>query len=455
MGRAALHRRCSCSPPRTALRSRRRRGRRPRTSRPRRCSSTLPTWSSTADGRAIRDVALDGQPGPDAPAASRLAVREPGAPEFGPERSVTELRHAARSPTASTACSGSTSATGRAAEVISLRARFSRPGRELRPAATRSRPTESAGGPPSLAVHERCTRRLDRRATTWPAHRARRGPVAPGRASAGRSRCAARGRASDVVAGAGAGRHVRGLGARRRGRGAGEAGGPRHGGAVQRIGRARERLDDVPRRLQRPAARLSRMARARAAESGSCASAVLPAGEHPFPRAADGRHDRPRCAGRAARRRCWSPIPERDALLAWTDWDGAAWRVRAAVTGPGARFSAPFDVSPAGEQAVLGDAAVRPPGTPVAGRHGDGRLEPARRRRRAGRPRAGGAAPARRHVRNAGGRERPRPGAPAGCRLRLQSASAGPPCGRSASAPTSGVPLNQITTFLRSSTRPG
>ena len=73
---------------------------------------------------------------------------------------------------------------------------------------------------------------------------------------------------------------------------------------------------------------------------------------------AGGRRVRCRCAWRCCRRRAPAsarrrrstrstathrpsriapalvPIPERDALLAWTDWDGARWRVRAAVTGP-------------------------------------------------------------------------------------------------------------------------
>ena len=56
-------------------------------------------------------------------------------------------------------------------------------------------------------------------------------------------------------------------------------------------------------------------------------------------------------------------IPERDAFLAWTGWDGARWRARAAVTGPGASFGAAFDASPTGESAVLGDVASIPRGT--------------------------------------------------------------------------------------------
>jgi hypothetical protein len=62
------------------------------------------------------------------------------------------------------------------------------------------------------------------------------------------------------------------------------------------------------------------------------------------------------------------PIPDRDALLAWSDWDGARWVVRAATTiNPGTRFSGPFDVSPAGQSSVLGDAASVPLGSQVVG----------------------------------------------------------------------------------------
>jgi hypothetical protein len=60
------------------------------------------------------------------------------------------------------------------------------------------------------------------------------------------------------------------------------------------------------------------------------------------------------------------PMGERAALLAWTGWDGTAWRVRAAVTGPEARFGATADASPPGEQSVLGDVDVASPGAAVA-----------------------------------------------------------------------------------------
>ena len=72
-----------CRPPR-------RRGRRRRACRLRRCSSMTPDVVVAADGRAIATWRWSGvKPAQgDAPAGTRLAVREPGAAEFGPERSA-------------------------------------------------------------------------------------------------------------------------------------------------------------------------------------------------------------------------------------------------------------------------------------------------------------------------------------------------------------------------------
>ena len=75
-----------------------------------------PDVVSSADGRTIASWRWTGAPvAPDAPTGIRLAVREPGAPEFGPEiigpDFVTRSSH-----TASTVSSGSTRASARAGE---------------------------------------------------------------------------------------------------------------------------------------------------------------------------------------------------------------------------------------------------------------------------------------------------------------------------------------------------
>jgi hypothetical protein len=148
------------------------------------------------------------------------------------------------------------------------------------------------------------------------------------------------------------------------------------------------------------------------------------------------------------------PLPARQAMLAWNDWDGTAWRVLVADSGSGARFGAPVVISPAGEQAVLGAAAVVPQSAPVptgtalvvwsrldaVGEVGD-------------------------HVRAA---LRP-PGGTFGApenvsdldRARVPDVAFDPVSGRwtvvfsQRIGPDQGVPLNQITTFLRTATRPG
>jgi len=148
------------------------------------------------------------------------------------------------------------------------------------------------------------------------------------------------------------------------------------------------------------------------------------------------------------------PISERGVLLAWTDWDGAAWRVRAAVTGPGSRFGGAFDVSPAGEQAVLGAAASIPPGTTIpaatvmvmwsrldaVGEVGD-------HVRAALRP-PGGSFGAPEDVSDL---DRARAPDVAFDLVGLRWTAVW----SQRIGPDQGVPLNQITTFLRSATRPG
>jgi hypothetical protein len=150
------------------------------------------------------------------------------------------------------------------------------------------------------------------------------------------------------------------------------------------------------------------------------------------------------------------PIPDRDALLAWTGWDGAHWRVMAAMTAAASpNFTSPFAVSPAGQSSVLGDATFAPAGAPVpggttmlvwsnldaVGETGD-------------------------HVQAA---IRP-PGGPFGApedvsdldRARLPAVAFDFKSARWTTVWSQrigpdgpGVPLNQVTTFARSSTRPG
>ena len=384
----------------------------------------------------------------------RLAVREPGALAFGPERSARRISSTPLVAYGLDRVRRARHARGAGPDAISLRARFGRTRRASSAARTRSRPIGVAGGPPSLAGHERRARRMDRQRLARPPHRAGRDPV-PGPVPAARH--AARPRpGANVVAGAGARRDVRRLGARRRGRGARQARGPRMGPACSGSAARRGVRDTFrvvgsrPARVPRVAGRGRRVrcpARRRAAGRRHAASAQ--------PQTIDTiDRDAP---GGAARRRALVPIPERDALLAWTDWDGAALARAGSGDRPRARASAaPFDVSPAGEQSVLGDAASRPARHPGPRRHGDGRVEQARRGRRGRRPACGP-----RCGRRAGPSARPRTSATSTARACRPSPSTSVGTALDGSLVAAhrprqpGVPLSQITTFARSSTRPG
>ena len=315
-----------------------------------------------ADGRAIATWRWTGpRPGRgQAPGGTRLAVREPGAPLFGPERSapnfVTPLV------TYSFDRVVGLDTRDRGSGRVSLRARFGDSRGAFGPPETISTYGDP-GFPPSLAGP-------DGSLAAWIAKGSHgRRIVRAALKSRGRFGRAftlrGRGRATDVVAGTGADvmfvAWQRGDVAEARVRLARH----RRWGPVQRLG---------------PAAAFSTTFRAlgsgsRAyvtwlsenAEFGVVRAAVLPAGSTRFRQAQTlDRIDQP--APVEPHGPAIVPLPSRDALIAWTGWDGARWRVRGAVNSASATFGDSFDVSPAGEQAVLGDAASVPLGTtPVPG----------------------------------------------------------------------------------------
>jgi hypothetical protein len=313
-----------------------------------------------ADGRALATWRWSG-PRPakgDAPGGWRMAVREPGALLFGPERTAPNFATALVPYGGDRVLALDTRARG-SRDRISLRARFGNSKGEFGPPRTISTYTQSAG-PPSLAGPNGSL-------AAWIANGSHgRRIVRAALESGGRFRhpftLRARGRATDVVACTARG--VKFV-AWQRGRVA-EArvklAGRRHWGPVQRLGPAAAfattfRVVGAGRRAY--VAWLSD-----SAESGVLRVAVLPAAGTRF-RKAQIVDKIDRVATTEPHGPAIVEIPERDALLAWTGWDGARWRVRAAVTTGGARFGAPFDVSPAGEQAVLGDVASVPLGTPL------------------------------------------------------------------------------------------
>ena len=135
-------------------------------------------------------------------------------------------------------------------------------------------------------------------------------------------------------------------------------------GRVQRLGRAQPFATTFAVTGSGRRAYLAWLAQG--AESGDLAVAVLPAASTRFRKAQTIdkiEHQAPGDGHSLG----LVPIPDRDALLAWSDWDGTRWRVRAVVTSGGAGFGAPFDVSPTGQSSVLGDAAAVPLGTPIPG----------------------------------------------------------------------------------------
>jgi hypothetical protein len=378
---------------------------------------------------------------------ARLAVREPGALAFGPERSsptfLTPLL-----PYGVNRVIGLDQRAGKRPDVISLRARLSRPDGSFGSPDTIAT-YGVGGGAPSLAVHDVALaawtqgsahgRRIVRTAIRRPGQRFGR-PVT----------LRARGRARHVVTAAGPGvlfvAWERAGVVEARVRRAGHGWGP-----VRRIGRAAKGSNTFRAVFSGRRGYLAWLAQS--VESGVLRTAVLPAGRSRFSASQTidtvDRDAPPEPHGPAI-----VPISERGVLLAWTDWDGAAWRVRAAVTGPGSRFGGAFDVSPAGEQAVLGAAASIPPGTTIpaatvmvvwsrldaVGEVGD-------HVRAALRP-PGGSFGAPEDVSDL---DRARAPDVAFDLVGLRWTAVW----SQRIGPDQGVPLNQITTFLRSSTRPG
>jgi hypothetical protein len=398
------------------------------------------------NGRAYATWLWDGGVGQDAPTGWRVAVREPGAAEFGPERSAPNLVTAPVGYGLNSVLA--LDQRNRARGRITLRARLARrDGSFGRPDTIA---TYKPGlGPPSLS-------RFDVALVAWTQESSRDRRIVRVAIKRRESRFGrpvtfrARGRARHVVAAAGPGTMFvaweRAGVVEARVRLAGRGWGP-----VRRLGRTARGSTTF-----RAAFSLRRGYLAWLSESAEPAVlrvAVLPTASTRF-RAAETLDTIDRSAPVEPHRPVIVPVPERDALLVWTGWDGAAWRVRGAVTGPGARFGAPFDVSPAGEQAVLGDAESIPIGTPLpagtvmavwsrldaVGEVGD-------RVRAAVRPPGGAFGP----PEDVSDLDRARlPDLAFDFMGRRWTVVWSQRIG-----PDQGVPLNQITTFARSSTRPG
>ena len=281
-----------------------------------------------------------------------VAVREPNAAEFGPERSAPNLVTPLFAHGFDRVLGLDQRARGR--RLVSLRARVGRPDGSFGRPDTIST-YEQANGYPSLAV-------FDRALVAWAQQGARgrrivRAAIRRGRAGFGRPvTLSGRGRAREFVAAASAG--VLFVAWERAGRI--EARVRRIGrgwGPVRRIGPASRGSTTFRAAFSGRRGYLAWLARTN--ESEVLRVAVLPTARTRF-RAPQTIATIERDPLTEAHGPVLVPIRERDALLAWTGWDGAAWRVRAAETGPGARFGAPIDVSPPGEQAVLGDAGAVP-----------------------------------------------------------------------------------------------
>lgn len=403
----------------------------------------------SADGRAIATWRWSGvKPAQgDAPGGMRLAVREPGALDFGPERTapnfVTPLI------TYSLDRVVGLDTRRRSGGRISLRARFGSSRGTFGPPRTISTYVE-AGGSPSLAAP-------DGNLAAWIA-------TAPGgrrivRAaikSRGRFRhpvtLRARGRARTVVAGAGQGmmfvawERAGVVEARVR------LAGRRSWGPVHRLGRTSK--GSTTFRASFSGRRAYLVWIARSAESEELRRAVFPAGGTRFgtARTID-------TIGGPLPDEDRSPVivalPEREALLAWTKWDGTNWRVHAAVSGAHSRFGAPFAVSPAGQHSVLGVAASVPLGARLPGgtvllawSRLDAPGELGDRVQAALRPPGGSFGP----PEDVSDLDRARLPAVA---FDSNSSRWTAVWSQRIGPDQPGVPLNQITTFARSSTRPG
>ena len=205
----------AASPP-----SPRRRGRYPRTSRLRPFRSMFPTWSYDRAGAGVRDM---GVPAGDRawPCASR------GRSHFGPERSSPYLLTPLL-PYGSNRVLGLDQRAGNRPDVISLRARLSRPDGSFEPPGHDCDLWSRRRGRPRLRCTIVALAAWSPGVVARPAHRAGRDP-APG-TTVRQARDASRARAGAAR------RHrrrprrvVRRLGARRCCRVAGQAGGPRLG----------------------------------------------------------------------------------------------------------------------------------------------------------------------------------------------------------------------------------
>jgi hypothetical protein len=373
---------------------------------------------------------------------ARLAVREPAATEFGPERS-SPFFSTPLFPWGKARVLGLDQRQGARPDVWSLRARVSRPDGSF------SRPDTIAtygvaGGPPSLNVHD-----VALAAWIQGGHRGRRSVRAairrPGRRFGRPFILRARGRARDVVAAVGpeamfvAWERAGVVEARVK------LPGRRSWGPVRRVG---------PTRKGGTAFRAAFLGRrgylAWLAEGGEFMAmnvSVLPAGSARF-RSAQTLETVNRDPPAEPHPPVLLPYSEKDVMLAWTGWDGTTWRVRSSAT-TGVRFPGVVDISPPGEQAVLGDAAVGSPGNIIViWSRLDAVAELGDRVRAAVRP-AGGSFTEPEDVSDFD-------------RARLPAVAFDPVSKRWTAVWSQrigpdqpGVPLNQITTFLRSATRPG
>jgi hypothetical protein len=318
-----------------------------------------------ADGRALATWREGGPPLAQPSGAWRLAVREPGALVFGPERNAPDF--ATQLSTYGLDRFVALDMRARSRGRVSLGARFGDSSGTFGPSRTIStyRP---AGGPPSLANGS---------LVAWISRAARgRRIVRAALKSRGRFRhpftLRGRGRANDVVAGTALG--VNFVAWERAGvvEARVSLAGRRPWGPVQRLGRAEKAATTFAAIGSGRRGYLAWLAEG--ARSAFIRTAVLPVGSARFRKAeaittcpASARcvedtidHEAP-ADGHALR---LVPLADRDAVLAWSDWYiyPGVWQVRAAVTtGRGAHFSDPFGVSPLDQSSVLGDVAVAPP----------------------------------------------------------------------------------------------
>jgi hypothetical protein len=416
-----------------------------------------------ADGGTLATWRWTGAPPAkgDAPAGTRLAVRPPGAAQFGPER-------AAPSFVAPLVTYGRSRVLGldqrrRSRGRVSLRARFARTDGKFGSPRTISTYRE-AGGPPSLAEPSGDVVAWIARASQG--RRIVRAAIKSGGRFGRPFTLRGEGRANDVVAGTALGvmfvaweragvveARVR-LTSRRRWSG------------VQRLGPAEKATTTFAATGSGSRGYLAWLAQGQ--ESAFLRTALLPATGSRFREAAPVRscpaggacvedrieHEAP-VDGQVLR---LLPLIGRDALLAWSDWDTSpgAWRVRAAFAGAGADFRNPFDVSPNGQSSVLGDVGVAPPAgamvPPGTATFVWSRLDAVGELGDRVQARVVGRGPELGAVEDVSDLDRARLPAvafdvPAQRWTTVWSQRIGPD--------QPGVPLGQITTFLRSATRPG